>query len=185
MDIFYDSNGKIIVLSSSNSPKEIIDNTIYDTNFIYLDDNEYSYLQNNMLNYIIQDGVPVYTPVQDSKVILEEQKSKIEEINIACNLDILNGFSSTCTGVEHQYKFDMEYQNNINQQASILNLDQTIELVYWPTKDAGVVEHTREQFINLLKDANNFKSEELYRYFTMKADILAMISLEQVRQVVW
>jgi len=116
---------------------------------------------------------------------LEQVKEqKILELNTACNQDILNGFPSSCTGVEHQYKFDMEYQGNFAQQGVMLSLDPTIDTVPWPTSDAGMVVHTREQFIQLCKDAQTWKGTNLYRYFDLKEQVEACTEISQVEAFV-
>jgi len=73
-----------------------------------------------MLKYVTGLGYVEETPEEIAQKELERlaslptleqvQQQKIIELNIACNQDILNGFSSSCTSVEHQYKFDEEYQ---------------------------------------------------------------------------
>jgi len=119
--------------------------------------------------------------------LLEIQQQKIIELNTACNQDILNGFSSFCTGVEHQYNFDLEYQANMNQRATMFLLKPTMVETWWPTKDKGVITHTREQFVQLCEDAERTKDEKIFRYFGMKAQILAptITTAEQVEAFVW
>jgi len=114
----------------------------------------------------------------------EAQQQKILELNTACNQDILNGFSSSCAGVEHQYKFDLEYQANMNQKATMFLLTNATE-TKWPTKDAGVVIHGREQFIQLCVDAETIKEDKIYRYFVMKAQVEACAEIEDVEAFVW
>ena len=117
----------------------------------------------------------------------EIQQQKIIELNTACNQDILNGFSSFCTDVEHQYKFDIEYQGNFGKKMALLALVPTIQTIDWPTSDAGVVPHAREQFIQLAIDGQTHMESKLFRYFEMKAQILAptITTVEQVEVFVW
>lgn len=115
----------------------------------------------------------------------ETQQQKILELNIACNQEILNGFSSSCTGLSHQYKFDMEYQGNFSKKMGLLALVPTIQSVDWPTKDMGVVEHTREQFIQLIIDGQTHMETKIFRYFGMKAQIEACETVEAVNEFVW
>jgi hypothetical protein len=134
-------------------------------------------LEGNLVNII---------PTQKPPIALQEIKeNKIIELNTLCNQEILGGFPSSATGTEHQYKFDMEYQGNFSQQGVMLTLDPTIETVMWPTSDAGVIPHTREQFIQLCKDAQNWKGTNIYRYFAMKAQIEATTTPEEVALFVW
>lgn len=125
---------------------------------------------------------------QENQPILtlpEVQQQKILELNTSCNQTILGGFPSSCSGVEHQYKFDMEYQGNITQQGVMLTLDPTITVVMWPTSDTGVLPHTREQFIQLCKEAQDWKGTNIYRYFGLKAQVEACTEIEEVEALVW
>lgn len=128
-----------------------------------------------------------YTPEEITAQIpnvADIQQRKILQLNTACNQTILAGFSSSCTGVEYQYKFDMEYQGNFAQQGVMLSLDPTIETVMWPT-NVGVIPHMREQFIALCKDAQNWKAINVYRYFEMKAQVEACTEIADVEAFVW
>jgi len=115
----------------------------------------------------------------------EIQQQKILELNTACNNLILTGFPSSCTGIEHQYKFDMEYQANFAQQGVMLSLDPTISTVLWPTSDEGVRPHSREQFIRLCQDAQTWKATNTYRYFGLKAQVLSCETVDAVNAIVW
>lgn len=124
-------------------------------------------------------------PVANPLTLEDYRQNKIYEINRVCNQMILGGFLSSCTGLEHQYKFDMEYQGNFAQQGVMLSLDPAITTVLWPTSDAGVIPHTREQYIQLCKDAQAWKSTNTYRYFTMKAQIQAAGTIDLVNAFTW
>ena len=123
--------------------------------------------------------------VTDLVVELQNAKDgKIIELNFLCNQMILGGFSSNCCNVEgYQYKFDMEYQGNFAQQGVMLSLDPTIEVVMWPT-NIGVIPHTREEFIRLCKDAQDWKSNNIYRYFGLKIQVETCTEIEQINNIV-
>ena len=133
----------------------------------------------------LQQLLNILPPVANPITLQDYQRNKIYELNTACNQTILDGFSSSCTGTEHEYKFDMEYQGNITQQGVMLTLDPTIAVVPWPTKDAGVIPHSREQFIQLCKDAQDWKGTNIYRYFGMKAQVEACTEIADVGTFVW
>jgi hypothetical protein len=134
----------------------------------------YQYIDNN----VVYNANPV---ISLDKV----KENKILELNTACNQSILNGFPSSCTGIEHHYKFDMEYQGNITQQGVMLTLDPTITVVPWPTSDAGVIAHTKDQFIELCKEAQNWKGANIYRYFGLKAQVEACTEIEDAEAFMW
>lgn len=126
-------------------------------------------------------------PVASPVTVSDYQQNKVYQLNTACNQTILNGFSSSVTGTLHQYKFNMEYQANITQEGTMLALDPTITTVDWPTVDAGVIPHTRDQFIQLCKDSKTFKETNIYRYFALKAQVLAstITTIDQVNAINW
>jgi len=185
MYVFYNSNGKIIGRIGADSPNDKLTYTPHESKALYFDDNEYSELARNSSYYTIVDNIPVYTPIPDEIKLLPLQQSKIEEINLACNQEILGNFFSSCTGTEHTYKFDMEYQANLNQQMGMLNIDETILSIPWPTVDNGIVIHNRSQFIDLLKDASDFKTSKLYRYFDLKAQVMNCQHTDEVKLIQW
>ena len=117
----------------------------------------------------------------------QAQQAKILALNSYCNQLIQSGFPSSATGVSHQYKFDMEYQGNMSQDGTMLALDPTIDSVPWPTINAGVVPHTRDQFIQLCKDAKTWKDTNVYHYFALKAQVLAVTTttVDQVNAINW
>jgi len=133
----------------------------------------------------LQKTLNISIPIENPTTLDDYKKNKILEINTACNQTILGGFNSSCTGIEHQYKFDMEYQNNINQIGIMINLDSTIENIDFPTKDAGIISHTKLQFIQLCKDAQTFKETNIYRYFTMKAQIEICETINSINGFIW
>jgi len=137
------------------------------------------------LGQIMQPDGTFITPESIPQTLSEIQQNKILELNTACNQTIMNGFPSTCTGVEHQYKFDMEYQGNFAQQGVMLSLDPTIDTVLWPVSDLGVIPHSREQFIQLCKDAQTWKATNTYRYFGLKAQVLGCETADAVNMIVW
>jgi len=185
VNIFYNSDGKIQHLSYPSSLEDKIQYIPHGTTHLYLDDNQYSYLFKKAFDYTIQDNIPIYTPVSDLIKLLPEQNQKVEYIKKQCNLDILYGFESSCTGEVHQYKYNLEYQANFNEQANILTLDSTITEIPWNTKDAGVINHSRDEFIILLKDANNFKTSKMNDYHSMKSTISNAKTTKEIIDLKW
>jgi len=184
MYLFYDLSGRIISSSTSSSSNDKITYIPEGLTVLYIDDNQHQDIIKNTPNYTIVDGFPIYTPISDLEKLPFIQQAKIEEINIACNKEILGGFDSLILGESNHYKFDMEYQANMNQQMGILSLDQTIEFIPWPTS-SGVAIHTKTQFIQLLKEASDFKSSKLFRYFDLKQQIMNCQNTYDVGLINW
>ena len=78
----------------------------------------------------------------------------------------------------------MEWQANFSEKANLLSLDSSITSVEWPT-DGVMVEHTREQFIQLLMEKGSFISGKLSRYFAFKTQIMSETNLEVIKNITW
>ena len=185
MYLFYDLSGRIISSSTSSSPNDKLTYIPDGLTALYLDDNQHQDIIYNTPNYTIIDAFPVYTPISDLEKLPFIQQAKIDELNLACNQEILGGFSSSCNGVKHKYKFSLEWQNNFNRQMNSLILDLTINEIEWNTTDVGVIKLTREQFITLYKDSKRFIDDKMSRYYYMKELIMNYKSIDDVKLINW
>jgi hypothetical protein len=118
---------------------------------------------------------------------LQVQKdNKLNELNKVCNQSISKGFYSSVLGEEHFYRFNLEEdQINFNQQATMLLLNASVTSVYWKTEDAGILLHSREQFLQLLDDASNHKQNNIDYYWQLKNQVLNATTIEEVNSIVW
>jgi len=124
--------------------------------------------------------------IVDPEVELQNAKeNKILELNFLCNQVILGGYNSNCTGENHRYKFDEEYQRNFGLAIGAVSVSPDIENIPWPTVDSGILVHSRENFIQLYLDGKAFMEGNLYRYFGMKTQVLACTEISQVNEFVW
>ena len=125
-------------------------------------------------------------PTEKPLISLEDYKqNKIIELNVACNKFILSGFESSCTSIKYKYKFDEEYQRNFALTIGAVSVSPEISNIPWPTIGTGIVNHTRQQFIQLYLDGKLFMETNLYRYFGMKAQIEMCGSVEQINLFSW
>lgn len=113
------------------------------------------------------------------------QAQKIAQLKAACQATILAGFTSSCLGTPHQYDFDYQAQVNLTGMYTIVMNDNTITSVTWKTKDSGPLPHTRDQFIQLCKDAENFKWTNIQRYWNLKAQVQAATTEAQINSITW
>ncbi len=114
--------------------------------------------------------------------LLSCKQDKIQQIKNTCNNTIYAGFKAT-NG--HTYKFDLNYQNNFNQTMLMLNSDPTMTQVKFNTQDAGMIDHTKDDFLQVCKDAAAFKQEMLYKYFELQGQVLAAQDYLSVDEINW
>lgn len=117
---------------------------------------------------------------------LEDLKTKkIEQLNYLCNQDILSGFASSALGIEHTYGFSYEDQQNIASMLTLMNADSTITSTYWKTKDAGVLLHTKDEFLVLCKDAQSHKQGKIATYWAKKSQVETLTSKDEIIAIIW
>jgi hypothetical protein len=115
------------------------------------------------------------------------KQDKIKEMNIACEKAICTGFYSSALGEKHFYAFDKEEaQINFTQQSSLINLaPDRYTIIYWKTEDAGVLAHAKEQFINVLFDADTHKTSNISMYWSLKDKINNCTCEDEVNAISW
>lgn len=111
--------------------------------------------------------------------------SKIAQLKQKCYETIIAGFTSTASGTQHTYGLDEKDQRNLNGQLSILMLDNTITSVTWKTLDAGVITLTRDQFMQLCKDAEAFKRSNIEKYWNLVSQVQAATTVDQINAINW
>jgi hypothetical protein len=124
---------------------------------------------------------------KSSDDILNEAKAaKIAELNQMCNQTILAGFTSSALGQEYHYPFDGEAQANLTGALALLNADPTLTTVEFKVLETGkLVDHTRDQFLQVCKDAFAFKNSMIKKYHDLKDQVEAATTIEEVNAIVW
>jgi len=146
---------------------------------VLIPDDQSQDIAKNPSHYIHQNGQFILTEAHLNTI---KQRKKVE-LDAECNRAILAGFTSATTG--HFYKFDQEAQDNFSQQSTLLLLKPDISEVYWKTEDAGIVLHTRDQFINVVFEAGQHKQQKIAKYWTLKAQVQAATTRAEVDAINW
>lgn len=110
------------------------------------------------------------------------RQAKKDQLNHLCNVAILGTFIGHNS---HTYSFDMEAQDNFNQQFTDLLIDTTIATIDWKTKNAGVVTHTRDEFMALRTDIKNHKLSNIQKYWTLEAQVLNALTKDEITAISW
>lgn len=138
-----------------------------------------------------------FWPFQENYAVLEDdesveyetildhyKKDKIDELNEACEATILAGFYCEANG--HYYGFSAYDQMNFTQQYLLLVSNPELTgPIRWKTEDAGVIVHSREEFIAVCKTAERHKRGNIEKYWELKAQIENARTFEEVNAVHW
>ncbi|MCA1025794.1 hypothetical protein LCM23_06790 [Cytobacillus kochii] len=129
--------------------------------------------------FLYQDGQIVKSDVLE----LERAKSgKNSKLKKACEESILAGFSSA-NG--HFYRTNRDDQTNMIGQKDILNSDESISTVQWKTEDAGYIAHTREEWLKVYNEAFMHKQKQLFKYDSLKSQVLSATTQEELDSINW
>jgi len=71
------------------------------------------------------------------------------------------------------------------QQILILQLNQSLNDVYWKTEDAGTLKHTKLQFFQVVNDIAIGKNLAIVKYWSLKSQVLNCSFIEEVNAIVW
>lgn len=136
--------------------------------------------------YTVQSGKLVQKTSYADQLLADTKAAKIAELDQMCNQTILSGFTSLALGQEYHYPFDEEAQRNLTGALTLLNADPTLTTVEFKVLDIGkFVDHTRDQFLQVCKDAFAFKSSMIKKYHDLKDQVNAATTVDEVNAIVW
>lgn len=128
---------------------------------------------------LLQDDEP-----SGNALALEKLKNeKIDELNNCCERSITSGFYCSVTG--HLYGFSQYDQINMTSQYSYFIVNPNAEPIEWKTEDAGVVSHTRAEFLAVCDAANEHKRGNTENYWRLKEQVLTATSQEEIDKIKW
>lgn len=110
------------------------------------------------------------------------KQNKLNELSDSCQNTIYGGFKGTDG---HTYQFAAQDQLNITQQMLVLVSDPTIITVQWKTEDSGIITLTRQQFLTMCNDANNFKRQNMGKYWQLATQVEACTTENDIDTINW
>jgi hypothetical protein len=121
----------------------------------------------------------VEPPFIDNMVALDFVKNiKMREFSKRCEQYIKAGFTAS-NG--HFYEFDEKDQLNFTQQMLLMVSQQDpSQIVEWNTVDAGVVQHTVEEFLGVCMSGEAHKRHYISLYRQVKQDMKAKETWDEV-----
>lgn len=115
---------------------------------------------------------------------VDPKQAKITELNSQCNATILAGFTSSALGTPHEYDFDYEAQTNIGGVFSAIIGGLVTTPQYWKASGIPAL-HTTDQLKQLFADGFSHKNTNIGKYWTLKSEVLAAETQEQIDAVQW
>ncbi len=156
---------KFVSLNTENKVGNVIENIVNQTSkldqFVYTTaEGEYGVLSGFQVGYCVgEDNLDPDTVTP--QVVADYLKPyKIEELKEQCNLIVASGFEYT-NGDKFLYGTDQ--QNDFSQKQILLLLNPALTTVQVQTKNNGIKKYTRQEFINLVTYANEFKDQLMQR----------------------
>lgn len=114
----------------------------------------------------------------------EIKEAKINLLKDECSQAIYDGFISESTG--YSFGFNQLDQINFTQQMLLIVSDtNNITTIQWKTKNQGVVELTKEQFIQVVEEAKQHKLNQQQKYWNLEQQVLNATDKDTVKSIVW
>lgn len=109
---------------------------------------------------------------------------KLGELNTACNTDILSGFTSNALGADNVYDFDTDDQINLGGMLNAITAGFVTDSVMW--KASGYPQaHTIDQFKLVFVHGMQHKNSKIGKYWTLKGQVLAATTQEEINAINW
>ena len=128
-------------------------------------------------------------PLSDIEIFTKTKTDAIAAINIACRLNIMDGFTSSVLGTPHHYPYKDEDQLTILKSMSV-GVDQLIKCID-ATGIKAMVLHTPAQLTQLNSEGTTFSNDCLNKAATLKEQISAVVlkklpaALNKINSIKW
>lgn len=123
--------------------------------------------------FIIVDEDRDIKTIEEPEIVDFMLSVVFDEYSKVCEDHILSGFHSETT--DAQYGFTIKDQSNLTQQLLLLSLNSASDPVKWKTDDKGVIELTKEQFINVCREGEEHKRNKMNEYWSLKEHLISTV----------
>lgn len=156
-----------------------IERTLLDVGFDAMDITQ----KNKLISLLANKAGKMYYEIAQADILQRHKDLRIEELKDKCGETIATGFVSS-NG--HNYRTNGDDRENMLGQAVELILDSTIATVTWKTEDIGYIDHTRDDWLKkVFLEALAFKKTTLFKYNTLKTQVISSTTDAEVLAVVW
>jgi hypothetical protein len=184
--IFYDDTGKIIAAVAADHPGVVLTRIPEGTTPLYLDDATYADVWNNLGEYTIQNGVPVYTPIPDSVKLANAQQAKIAQLRQSYAQTLASGFNVTIGGT--QYTFGWQTDDKANLTALQKAIDQgfiTFPVQYADIHGNPVTIPDQATLNTVEQTATRFFNAQHQQLLNLIAQVQAATTVSAVQAITW
>jgi hypothetical protein len=115
--------------------------------------------------------------------VLKERKIKL--LSSQCDQAIQAGFQSSALGVPHTYPAGIENMIYFNSTLLRFNNDPSFTSLQQLTLDAGYLDHTKEQFIQVFNDGHQFGLQQDGKLEQLKTQVSQAQSPDDLDNIKW
>lgn len=138
--------------------------------------------KNQLVSQIAKKEGKMYYEITEDYILEYHKNLKIDVLRQICNDKIINGFTAS-NG--HTYRTNRDDQLNMIGQKVELMADESITTVSWKTEDAGYIDHTREEWLQVYKEGYEHKETNLLKYNTLKQQVRDAKTHDEVLAISW
>lgn len=126
----------------------------------------------------------IWTPRSDGT--LDDAKiKKLKQLAQMRDTQISTSFQSLALGTLHTYNFSSSAQSDFRGKGLLLSLNPSISSVMWATLENGFVQHSREQFIQVITDGGAHEETLKFKYFQLENQVNSSTTIESVNAITW
>lgn len=144
-------------------------------------------IERDGVTYCVEEGGYEweYAPATSTLTLDEYKKLKLDELNAACE-QALRTFQSSALGTVHTYLSETDDMLLLNGEYSYVKGDDYDGLpIKWYTVEAGNVDHTKAQFVQVYLDGRRNVATNKYHRAALEAQVTAATDRAGVNAVVW
>jgi len=139
-------------------------------------------IENNQFKQLLNLAPPIMNPIS----LQDYQENKIYELKVACNQTILNGFYSSCKGVEEFYSCSQLDQNNIKGYIALLGVNSDLDNIIWKSASETLcTPFTAEQMIILGSDMMHHVQNNIYKFELLRNQVMECETVECIGEIIW
>jgi hypothetical protein len=161
----------------------MIFNSTIEQRFMEEDFDTFPLADKNLLIYTIANSNGLmYSDLTADYLLNYHRDLKIAYLDEICESKIITGFTAS-NG--HAYRLNRDDQLNMMGVKDELRDDETITAVNWKTEDQGYIEHTREEWMQVFKEALAHKRTVITTYNQLKAQVKAAVKHADILTINW